>query len=302
MTRPLDGLLVVSLEQAIAAPYCTRLLADQGARIIKVERPDGGDFARAYDEPRAGCRALRLDQPRQGELALDLKDTRGPRGPAPLVARADVFVQNLAPGAAERLGLDADGLLAAYPRLVCCRSPGTARRPGSKKAYDLLVQCEAGLLSVTGTRTRPARRASRWPTSRPAMYAYHRVLAALYSGSATGPGTSLDVSMLEALAEWMGHPMYYSRVRRPGAAARTGARPRLHLPVWTLCRGRRGAVLLGLQNEREWAGLCDTMLGPAGPRADPQVRQQPRPRCPPTTTSRRSLTEASCRSCRPRRR
>ena len=213
MSRPLDGLLVVSLEQAIAAPYCTRLLADQGARVIKVERPDGGDFARAYDTRARGLSSHFVWTNRSKEsLALDFKDARRGRGAAALIARADIFVQNLAPGAVERLGLGPAVLREANPRLVTCSISGYGRGGpvDERKAYDLLIQAEAGFLSVTGTEDQMAKAGISIADIAAGMTAYHSILAALIHRGKTGEGDHIEVSMLEAMAEWMGFPMYFA--------------------------------------------------------------------------------------------
>jgi itaconate CoA-transferase len=210
--RPLEGLTVVSVEQAVAAPFATRQLADQGARVIKIERPGPGDFARGYDETVQGMSSHFVWLNRSKEsLALDLKDERARDVVRRLLATADVFVQNLAPGAAERLGLGAEQLRAEHPALVYCAISGYgAGGPyTSKKAYDLLVQCEAGVVSVTGTPDEPVKVGISVADIAAGMYAYSGILTALLRRQRTEEGATVEISMLEALAEWMGFPMYY---------------------------------------------------------------------------------------------
>ncbi len=225
MTRPLDGITVISLEHAIAAPFCTRQLADLGARVIKVERPGAGDFARAYDTRVRGQSSHFVWTNRSKEsLALDLKDPRGLEVLAALLARADVLVQNLAPGAAARMGFAFEALHEKHPRLIVCDISGYGGDGPyrDKKAYDLLIQAEAGLLSVTGTPEVPSKAGNSMADIAAGMYAYSGILAALLQRARTGEGSHIDVSMLESLAEWMSFPLYYAY---EGAAPppRTGA-------------------------------------------------------------------------------
>jgi itaconate CoA-transferase len=262
MTRPLDGILVVSLEHAIAAPFCTRQLADLGARVIKVERPGGGDFARAYDDRVRGQSSHFVWTNRSKEsIALDLKDPQGLEVLSALLARADVLVQNLAPGAAARMGLAFEALHAKHPRLIVCDISGYGNDGPlrDKKAYDLLIQAEAGLLSVTGTPETPSKSGNSMADIAAAMYAYSGILAALLQRERTGQGSHIDVSMLESLAEWMGFPMYYAF---EGAAPppRTGASHASIYPYGPFACGDGGSVILGIQNEREWAAFCDKVL------------------------------------------
>jgi len=259
---PLDGITVVALEQAVAAPFATRQLADLGARVIKVERPGTGDFARHYDRTVAGQASYFVWLNRGKEsVVLDVKSRDGQAVLAALLARADVFVQNLAPGAAERLGLGAERLCARHPRLICCSVSGYG--PDGpyrhKKAYDLLVQCEAGLLSVTGTPDEPAKAGISVADIAAGMYAYSGVLAALYERERTGLGTSFDVAMLDALGEWMTQPFLYS-VYGGQPARRTGARHASISPYGPYAVPGGSQVFLGLQNEREWAVLCERIL------------------------------------------
>ena len=258
---PLEGITVVSLEQAVAAPFATRQLADLGARVIKVERP-GGDFARDYDQAVHGQASYFVWLNRGKEsIELDVKSDDGARIMAALLDRADVFVQNLAPGAAARLGLGAETLRQRHPRLITCAVSGYGPDGPyrSKKAYDLLVQCEAGLLSVTGTPDEPAKAGISVADIAAGMYAYSGILAALYERERTGEGTSLDVAMLDALGEWMSQPFYYS-VYGGHPARRTGARHASIAPYGPYAAGRGEQVFLGLQNEREWAVLCEKIL------------------------------------------
>jgi itaconate CoA-transferase len=259
---PLEGIMVVALEQAVAAPFATRQLADLGARVIKVERPGVGDFARHYDRAAAGQASYFVWLNRGKEsVELDVKSRDGQAVLAALLARADVFVQNLAPGAAERLGVGAGQLRARHPRLICCSVSGYG--PDGpyrhKKAYDLLVQCEAGLVSVTGTADEPAKAGISVADIAAGMYAYSGVLTALYERERTGRGTSLDVAMLDALGEWMSQPYLYS-VYGGQPARRTGARHASISPYGPYAAPGGGQVFIGLQNDREWAVLCERIL------------------------------------------
>ena len=258
---PLDGLLVVALEQAVAAPFATRQLADLGARVIKIERAGAGDFARGYDTSVLGQASYFVWLNRGKEsVELDVKSDDGRAVMAALLARADVFVQNLAPGAAERLGLDAAGLLARHRRLICCSVSGYGPDGpyAGKKAYDLLVQCEAGLLSVTGTPDVPCKAGISVADIAAGMYAYTGVLTALYERERTGRGSSFTVSLLDALGEWMTQPYLYT-VYGGREPRRTGARHASISPYGPY-QARGGEVFIGLQNEREWAVLCDRVL------------------------------------------
>jgi len=213
MTRPLDGILVVSLEQAIAAPYCSRQLADLGARVIKVERPDGGDFARGYDKRTRGLASHFVWTNRSKEsLTLDLKRPEALAALRKLIARADVFIQNLAPGATGRLGIGSDVLRAAFPRLITCDISGYGSGGDweRRKAYDLLIQAEGGFLSTTGTPDQVAKSGISIADIAAATQAFQAILAALLQRGKTGEGCHIDVSMLESMAEWMGYPLYYT--------------------------------------------------------------------------------------------
>jgi itaconate CoA-transferase len=259
---PLTGITVVSLEQAVAAPFATRQLADLGARVIKVERAGAGDFARDYDRAVHGQASYFVWLNRGKEsIELDVKSPHGQQVLTALLARADVFVQNLAPGSADRLGLSAGALGARHPRLIRCSVSGYG--PDGpyqrKKAYDLLVQCEAGLLSVTGTPPTPAKAGISVADIAAGMYAFSGVLTALYERELTGAGTSVDVAMLDALGEWMSQPYLYT-VYGGQPPRRTGARHASISPYGPYAASD-GQVFLGLQNEREWAVLCREILG-----------------------------------------
>ena len=259
--RPLDGVTVVSLEQAVAAPFATRQLADLGARVIKVERPGAGDFARAYDGAVNGLSSHFVWLNRSKEsLTLDLKRPEAAGVMDRLLARADVFVQNLAPGAAERLGLGAAAVRAARPRLIVCGLSGYgASGPyRDRKAYDLLVQAESGVISITGTPDEQVKLAIPVADLAAGMYAYSGILTALYARARRGAGASIEVSMLEALGEWMGYPLYYAS----GGAAprRSGARHAVIAPYGPFAGGDGDVVYLGIQNEREWRAFCEQVL------------------------------------------
>jgi itaconate CoA-transferase len=261
MSRPLDGMLVVSLEQAIAAPYCTRLLADQGARVIKVERPDGGDFARNYDTRARGLASHFVWTNRSKEsLALDLKEPWAIEALGRIIAKADIFVQNLAPGAAGRLGLGPEEPRAKDPRIVTCSISGygTGGPYEGSKAYDLLIQAEAGFLSITGTEQHMAKAGISIADIAAGVTAYHAILAALLNRMKTGRGDHIEVSMLEAMAEWMGFPLYYTM---DGASPplRSGANHATIYPYGPY-RTADGTVFLGLQNDREWSAFAETVL------------------------------------------
>jgi crotonobetainyl-CoA:carnitine CoA-transferase CaiB-like acyl-CoA transferase len=279
MPRPLDGITVVSLEHAIAAPFCTRQLADLGARVIKVERPGGGDFARAYDQRARGLSSHFVWVNRSKEsLTLDLKQPAALQVLRELLARADVLVQNLAPGAAARMGLGFEQLQQTCPRLVVCDISGYGNDGPyrDKKAYDLLIQSEAGFLSVTGTAQEPCKSGNSIADIAAGMYAYSNVLAALLQRQRTGLGSHVDVSMLEALGEWMGFPMYYAY---DGASPppRSGAAHATIYPYGPFAAGDGRTVMLGLQNEREWKLFCaKVLLQPAlasDPRFDTNARR-----------------------------
>ncbi|MET7441824.1 CaiB/BaiF CoA transferase family protein [Streptomyces sp. NPDC004082] len=260
---PLEGITVVAVEQAVSAPFATRQLADLGARVIKVERIDGGDFARGYDTAAAGLASHFVWCNRGKEsIALDLKDPRGLDVVRRLVADADVFVQNLAQGAAARLGLDAATLCAAHPRLVAVdiSGYGSSGPYADKRAYDMLVQCEAGLVSVTGTPEQPVKAGIPAADIAAAMYAFSGVLAALVRRGTTGRGGPVQVSMLEALAEWMGHPLHHA-MHGGTPPARSGLAHAVIAPYDAYPTADGGRVLLSVQNDREWRRLAEQVLG-----------------------------------------
>lgn len=270
---PLEGITVLSLEQAIAAPICTRHLADAGARIIKVERPQTGDFARLYDARVQGQASHFIWANRSKEsLALDLKNPRDLAILHKLVGKVDVLVQNLAPGAAARLGLGWEEVHKKNGRLVMCDisgygSDGPYR---DKKAYDLLVQSEAGVLSVTGTPEQPCKVALSIADIAAGMYAYTNILTALLSRAQTGRGRRIDISMLESMVEWMSFPLYYTLDGQP-PPPRVGAAHATIFPYGPFTAGKDGkSVMLGLQNEREWEKLCSVVLEQPGLAKDPR--------------------------------
>ena len=261
--RPLDGITVVALEQAVAAPFATRQLADLGARVIKIERPGVGDFARDYDQSVKGMSSHFVWLNRSKEsLTLDVKHPQAQEILARLLATADVFIQNLAPGAAERLGLAAPALLATHPRLIVCdlSGYGDSGPYAHKKAYDLLVQSEAGVLSVTGTPETPSKVGISIVDISAGMYAYSGILTALLQRGKTGKGTRVEVTMFEALGEWMGYPLYYTHFSGK-APERSGPDHPTIVPYGRFRVGDGKYVMLGLQNEREWVTFCEQILG-----------------------------------------
>jgi len=272
MIRPLDGITVVSLEHAIAAPFCTRQLADLGARVIKVERPGAGDFARAYDSRVKGLASHFVWTNRSKEsLTLDLKHPGALAALKALLGRADVLVQNLAPGAAARMGLSFEALNPLNPRLIVCDISGYgADGPyRDKKAYDLLIQSEAGFLSVTGTPEAPAKAGISVADIAAGMVAFTGIQSALLLRARTGHGSAIDVSMLEALAEWMSYPLYYAFDGEP-PPPRAGAAHASIYPYGPFEAGDGGTVMLGLQNEREWKVFCGAVLQDAALATDPR--------------------------------
>ena len=260
--RPLDGITVVTLEHAIAAPFCTRQLADLGARVIKIERPGVGDFARAYDDRVKGMSSHFVWVNRSKEsLSLDVKHPEATVILDRLLAKADVLVQNLAPGAAARLGLSFEALSSRFPGLIVCDISGYgADGPyRDKKAYDLLIQSESGFLSVTGTEDTPAKSGASIADIAAGMYAYTNILAALIQRGRTGKGCRIDVSMLESMTEWMSFPLYYAYEGAP-PPVRAGAAHATIYPYGPFPAGDGKIVMLGLQNEREWVLFCEKVL------------------------------------------
>lgn len=269
--RPLEGITVVSLEHAVAAPFATRQLADLGARVIKIERPESGDFARSYDDRVEGLSANFFWCNRSKEsVALNLKSKLGQEALLRLVARADVFIQNLAPGAAARMGYDYDALREKYPGLIVCdiSGYGLGGPYQDRKAYDVLIQSESGFLSVTGTPDAMAKAGCSIADIAAGMYAYSNILVALFERKNTGKGRHIDVSMLEAMAEWMSFPLYYAYggAKQPGRAGASHATifPYGPFPV------ADGQVILGIQNEREWVSFCNMVLGQPALSGDPR--------------------------------
>lgn len=271
---PLAGITVVALEQAVAAPFATRQLADLGARVIKIERPGAGDFARHYDETVRGMASYFVWLNRSKEsLTLDLKHPEAGSVIHGLLAEADVFIQNLAPGAVDRLGLGADELAARYPRLITCSISGygSSGPYRDKKAYDLLVQCEAGLVSITGTPETPSKVGISVADIAAGMYAYSGILTALYQRERTGEGAALEVSLFEALGEWMSHPTYYAAYggREP---PRAGASHATIAPYGPFLCADGHEINLAVQNEREWERFCVQTLERPEVAADPRFQ------------------------------
>lgn len=270
--RPLEGVTILSLEQAVAAPFATRQLADLGARVIKIERPGVGDFARGYDATVRGesSHFVWLNRSKES-LTLDVKRPAAAEVLRRLLDQADVFVQNLAPGATGRLGLSAQSLREAYPRLVVCEISGYGSTGPyrDRKAYDLLVQAEAGLLSITGTPDELVKVGISVADIAAGMYAYSGILTALLMRHRTGEGTLVEVSMLEALSEWMGYPLYYG-VYGGTPPARAGARHAVIAPYGPFAGGDGEVVYLGIQNEREWQAFCVGVLDQPDLATDPR--------------------------------
>jgi crotonobetainyl-CoA:carnitine CoA-transferase CaiB-like acyl-CoA transferase len=287
--RPLEGITVVTLEHAIAAPFATRQLADLGARVIKIERPGVGDFARGYDERVRGLASHFVWTNRSKEsLTLDVKHPEARKILLRLIEEeADVLVQNLAPGAAARLGLSYEALSPAKPALIVCDISGYGNDGPyrDKKAYDLLIQSESGLVSTTGTEAEPSKAGPSIADIAAGMYAYSSILAALLQRQKTGRGQHIDISMLESLVEWMSYPLYYAF---EGAAppARAGAAHATIYPYGPFPAGDGKVVMLGLQNEREWAAFCAKVL------LAPTLAKDPRF----DTNSKRSAARAELRT------
>jgi itaconate CoA-transferase len=276
MTSPLSGITVVALEQAVAAPFATRQLADLGARVIKIERPDGGDFARSYDASVQGLSSYFVWLNRSKEsLTLDLKRPEARPILERLLAGADVFVQNLAPGAAERLGLAVSDLRVRYPRLIVCTVSGygSSGPYADKKAYDLLVQSEVGLVSITGTPETPSKVGISVADIAAGMYAYSGILTALLARQSTGQGTTVEVSLFDALAEWMSAQAYYTAGR--GAPPPRSGPDHASIAPYGLFKTRDGAVYLGIQNAREWSRFCADVLRQPAIADDERFRTNP---------------------------
>ena len=272
MAPPLHGITVVSIEQAVAAPFATRQLADLGARVIKIERPDGGDFARSYDQTAKGLSSYFVWLNRSKEsLTLDLKQPDAQGVLSRLLERADVFVQNLAPGAGDRLGLAAADLRERYPRLITCAVSGygSSGPYAQKKAYDMLVQAETAVVSITGTPDTPSRVGISVADIAAGMYAYSGILTALLARTSTGQGTAIEVSLFDALGEWMSAPAYYSAyggVEPP----RSGAAHATIAPYELFAAADGMEIYLAIQNPREWRRFCEQVLGRPALADDPR--------------------------------
>jgi itaconate CoA-transferase len=268
---PLAGITVVSLEQAVAAPFATRQLADLGARVIKIERPEVGDFARGYDATVRGLSSHFVWLNRSKEsLTLDLKHAAARVVLHRLLEKADIFVQNLAPGAAERLGFATQELRKQYPRLILCNLSGygSSGPYRDKKAYDMLIQAETGLISITGTEETPCKVGISAADIACGMYAYTGILTALLVRAQTGQGLALETSLLDSLGEWMSYAAYYTM--GGSAPPRTGAHHATIAPYEPVLSGDHKVVYLGLQNEREWKKFCEVVL------QNPQLSADPR--------------------------
>lgn len=259
---PLKGITVVALEQAVAAPFATRQLADHGARVIKIERPGSGDFARDYDTTVKGMASHFVWANRSKEsLTLDVKQPAAREVLDRLLQKADVFVQNLAPGACDRLGLSTAELRARNPRLIVCNLSGygPAGPYRARRAYDMLVQSESGLVALTGTEETPSKVGISIADIAAAMYAYSGILTALLARQQTGQGTSMDISLLDSIGEWMGYAAYYTEYGG-SAPPRAGARHSAIAPYGPFHCSDGKEVILAVQNEREWARFCDQVL------------------------------------------
>jgi itaconate CoA-transferase len=286
--RPLDGITVIALEHAIAAPFCTRQLADHGARVIKIERPGEGDFARSYDERVRGLSSHFIWCNRSKEsLTLDLKHPEAAGILEKLVKMADVLVENLAPGSAARLGLSYAALRATNPRLIVCdiSGYGSDGPDHQKKAYDLLIQSEAGFLSITGPPEEPSKAGCSIADIAAGTSAYSSILAALIAREKTGQGCRIDVSLFESMVEWMGYPLYYSFDGAP-PPPRAGAAHATIYPYGPFLAGDGRTVMVGLQNEREWIAFCEKVL------ERPQLATEPRF----SSNSRRAAARAELRA------
>ena len=277
LMQPLKGITVVALEQAVAAPLATRHLADLGARVIKVERPGVGDFSRSYDATVNGMSSHFPWLNRSKEsLTLNLKGAEAAEILSRLLARADVFVQNLAPGAAARLALGSGQLRNRYPSLIVCNISGYGESGPyrDKKAYDLLIQSEAGVVSITGTQEQPCKVGISVADIAAGMYAYSGILTALFCRQRTSQGAVVDVSMLEALGEWMGYPAYYAHGGQ--APARSGAHHAVIAPYGPFQSRDGKPVFLAVQNDREWDRFCCVVLERPGLAADARFESNPK--------------------------
>jgi itaconate CoA-transferase len=269
---PLEGITVLALEQAVAAPFCTRQLADLGARVIKIERPGTGDFARHYDERVHHLSSHFVWCNRSKEsLTLDVKHPDSAAILSRLLEKTDVFVQNLGPGSAGRLGLSYADLEGLHPQLIVCDISGYGSTGPycDRKAYDLLIQAEAGFLAVTGTPEESVKAGCAIADIAAGMYAYSNILAALVSRGKTGRGCRIDISIFESLVEWMSYPLYYG-FDGTTAPLRTGASHSTIFPYGPFVAGDGGMVLLAVQNEQEWKAFCRHVLN------DPDLALDPR--------------------------
>lgn len=260
--KPLGGITVVSVEQAVAAPFASRQLADLGARVIKIERPGDGDFARGYDTTVNGMASHFVWLNRSKEsLTLDLKREEGATVLGHLLDRADVFLHNLAPGAMDRLGFGTDVLRQRCPRLISCgvSGYGSSGPYRDRKAYDLLIQSEAGLVSITGTEDTPSKVGISVADIAAGMYAFSGILTALITRQQTGRGLAMEVSMFDALSEWMGYPMYFAGYGGK-SPRRAGASNAVIAPYGPYTAGDQRTVYFGIQNEREWVRFCEAVL------------------------------------------
>jgi crotonobetainyl-CoA:carnitine CoA-transferase CaiB-like acyl-CoA transferase len=288
LIRPLDGITVVALEHAVAAPFASRQLADLGARVIKIERPEVGDFARQYDETVRGMSSFFVWANRGKEsLCLDLKNAGARDVLQRLLAGADVFIQNLAPGAAQRMGLDFSTLHAVFPQLVVCdiSGYGDSGPYRDKKAYDLLIQAAAGLISVTGSAEEPSRTGISIADIAAGMYAYSGILSALLQRARTGTGLRVEVTMLEALTEWMSYPLYFGHYGGKPPSRNGVAHPAI-APYGQYRVGDGSSVIFGLQNEREWQRFCIDVLD------DPELAQDARFASNPKRVEHREALDA----------
>jgi itaconate CoA-transferase len=278
---PLEGITVLALEQAVAAPFCTRQLADLGARVIKIERPETGDFARHYDERvhQLSSHFVWCNRSKES-ITLDVKHPDSKGILFRLLQKADIFVQNLAPGSAGRLGLSYTDLEQLYPRLIVCdiSGYGSTGPYRDRKAYDLLIQAESGFLAVTGTPEESVKAGCAIADISAGMYAYSNILAALISRGKTGRGCRIDISIFESMVEWMSHPLYYG-FNGADAPSRTGASHSVIYPYGPFVCGDGGMLLLAVQNEQEWKAFCRHVLD------DPDLACDPRF----SSVSRRSI-------------
>jgi itaconate CoA-transferase len=273
MKPPLQGVTVVAVEQAVAGPFATRQLADLGARVIKIERPDGGDFARAYDVTVKGKASHFVWLNRSKEsLTLDLKRPEAMRVIERLLENADVFLQNLAPGAIDRLGLGADALRRRYPRLIICNLSGygTSGPYADKKAYDLIIQSEVGMLAVTGTEDTPSKVGVSIADISAGMYAYSGILTALLARKDSGEGTVVDVALIDTLGEWMSYAAYYTQYGGT-PPPRSGASHATIAPYGSY-RTCDGAIIIAVHNKVEWTEFCSRVLQQPALAEDPRFQ------------------------------